>query len=116
MELKDFLGIHELSGIDEDVDTIYFIIDGISYKAIHDPDDGYRSYMRDLEIYKGYIKNRFPPHKVLGVMRSSDNVIEFYDCFTNKIVLTLGTENSDDYYPYCVMKWNPENLMINVGK
>jgi hypothetical protein len=53
-ELKDFVGKHILSGIefstmirkdywgeDESVNYIKFTLDGITYLAVEDPDDGY---------------------------------------------------------------------------
>ncbi len=42
--------------------------------------------------------------------------IQFFDAVTNKLVLEIGTDNADDYYPYCVMDWHPENLAININK
>lgn len=58
---------------------------------------------------------------VYGAMRQKDSfhehdVIQFYDVVTNKIVLELGTESVDDYYPCCVMSWHPENLAININR
>ena len=41
--------------------------------------------------------------------------MEKVDALTTELscVLEVGTENTDDYYPYCVMSWHPENLYIN---
>ena len=47
---------------------------------------------------------------------SVNNTIQFVDVITEKIVLEVGTDNTDDYYPYCVMYWTPENLSINIDK
>ena len=59
MELKDLVGLHELSGVDtttEMIETwgenyvVRFVLDGKTYKAIEDPEDGYRSHCKDLEV------------------------------------------------------------------
>ena len=57
MQFEDLVGLHQLSGVDESsevrpsgwgsgdesVGVILFIIDGVTYKAVENPDDGYRS-------------------------------------------------------------------------
>ena len=130
MELKDFVGVRLLSGIDTDilttnygesVNAVYFILDGIAYEAVEDPDDGYRSYLSEIQKTTNRIKNTFFPQKLIGKMKENDSyqnndVIQFYDAYNNKIVLELGTENWDDYYPCCVLAWYPENLSINAGR
>ncbi|MBZ9632518.1 hypothetical protein LB465_17190 [Salegentibacter sp. LM13S] len=134
MELKDLVGEHELSGVEistvkvkqygdyyEDTEVIMFVIDGKTYKATEDPDDGYRSYLKELEVTEEKVANSFPPQKVVGKMKKNstydvNDTIQFIDAVTEKIVLEVGTDNTDDYYPYCVLYWNPENLAINAGK
>ena len=134
MELKDLVGIHELSGVDtttekvkqysdtyEDAGVIRFVLDGKTYKAIEDPGDGYRSYCRELEVCDEVVSNNFSPQKVMAKMKDNDtysvnDTIQFVDVVTGKVVLEVGTDNADDYYPYCVMSWSPENLACNIGK
>jgi len=133
MELKDLVGGHELSGVDtaterikeygvyEDCGVVRFVIDGKTYKAIEDPDDGYRSYLSELGVTDEKVVNSFSPQKVVGKMKDDcggekNNVIQFIDAVTGKVVLEVGTEDTDDYYPYCVIHWSPENLAINAGK
>lgn len=136
MKLEDFVGHGELSGVDtgheqikaywgdgfEDCQTISFVIDNRAYMAIEDPDDGYRSSMKEIkEIPVGLIKNRFPPCDVVGVMRGNDGynnsdrhyVVDFIDTRTGKIVLSVGTANEDDYYPMFEARFSPENMAIN---
>ena len=135
MKFEDLIGLHQLSGVDESseiihsvwggvdesVGVILFIIDGITYKAVENPDDGYRSYCKGLEITEDKISNTFPPQSVLGKMKEEDDygkhdIIEFVDVVTGKVVLEVGTADTDDYYPCCVMYWKPENLAINQNK
>lgn len=129
MELKDLVGLHKLSGVDmsnekikeewgdsfEDCQVINFILDRKTYTAIEDPSDGYRSSMREIKESKVVITNKFAPVKVMGVMRQdkSDDVIDFFDVKTGKVVLSVGTEDLDDYYPGFVAFFNPENMAIN---
>lgn len=134
MELKDLVGEHQLSGVDtirervkqsedyyEDYEVVRFVIDGKTYKATEDQADGYRSYLKNLEVTDEKVKNSFPPQKVVGKMKDDsgwekNDTIQFIDKTTGKVVLEVGTDNTDDYYPYCVLRWSPQNLAINKGK
>lgn len=134
MELKDLVGEHLLSGVDtttekyknwsneeEDVNVVRFVLDEKTIKAIEDPDDYYRSHCSELIVCEEKVSNTFSPHKVLAKMKENEtysvnDTIQFIDVITGKIVLEVGTDHTDDYYPYCVMSWHPENLAINVGK
>lgn len=135
MELKDLVGRHLLSGLDsvqeevengyggynDTVNVIRFVLDGITYKAIEDPDDGWRSYLGELNVSTEPVRFQFPPQEVECRMRpdtdgdwpESGNVLQMFDVFTNKIVLEIGTDTSDDYYPCCILHWYPQNLAIN---
>ncbi len=134
MELKDLVGKHILQGIElgmepnlsdwvyfEQRHFILFRLDGVTYKATEDPDDGYRSYMRELQIVEDVIPRvTLPDVEVVGCMHPDDkwekfNVIEFNDAKNGKCVLAIGTGNTDDYYPYCVLEYTPENLACNEG-
>ncbi len=46
----------------------------------------------------------------------NNDVIQFYDFITDKLVLEIGTENYDDWYPTCIMNWYPENLFCNENR
>ena len=122
VKLKDLVGIHRLSGVDfykkqSGIDVILFIMDGVTYKTESNPDDGYRSFMEDLEISNESVRNIFEPQEVFGtIIGDNEHLIQFSDTTTKKSVLELGTGDWDDYYPYCVMNWIPENLACNIGK
>jgi hypothetical protein len=128
MYLEDLVGLHEISGVDittmeiklygdyEDINVVRFVLDGKTYKAIEDPKDGYRSYLDEIEVCDEVVWNNFPPQKVMGKMKD-EHIIVFIDVFTDKVVLELGTQHiEDNYYPYCVMYWYPENLACNFEK
>lgn len=129
INLNSLKGKHFLSGVDfgihkwkdkyrEDSNTMIFILDDITYEAIEDPSDGYRSCLDSLVITNKKVKNTFTKHEVLCRKKKEDkyanhDTLEFIDVITGEIVLEVGTDNYDDWYPCCVMRWCPENLAIN---
>ena len=132
MELKDFKGKYQLQGVDEftgtvktwganfeDCSAIRFKLDGIVYVATEDPDDGYRSYLGELKIDEVDTKNPFSGVEVLASYRDinkyneTSEIIDFIDTTTGEVVLSVGTDNSDDYYPCFVAHFNPLAMSIN---
>lgn len=124
--LNSFLGKHYLSGVeyttieDEDeyqYEALNFCLDGTTYIVSKDPDDGYRSRCREIIISKTPCSTYFLPQEVVGLYDDDmEKVIKFIDIHTGKTVMRFGTENSNDYYPYCVMEWIPENMSSNEDK
>ena len=132
MELKDLKGKHMLSGVDfgeyvtkdiavvdEISNVIHFRLDGITYSAFEDPNDGYRSCMKELSVSHTDIKNTFHQVEVLGIHKTKDSfgcgsdIIEFIDTETAKPVLRVGTSAVKDFYPSYVAWFCPENMVIN---
>ena len=131
MTLEDLVGNHILSGVEfgtkkvngygwyEDANFAKFTIDGVTYLALENPDDGYRSYMEELQIVEETCSVRLPDVKVRCLMRDSkfhgqiDDVLSFVDVENGKEFLAIGTENTNDYYPYCVFEYTPENMSCN---
>jgi len=123
------IGKHYLSGVergvevatngyDFDADTLSFILDGEVYTVIENPDDGYRSSMRELIKSDAKISNTFPPIEVLVIEREDSNyescdILDFIDVITGKIILSIGTDNTDDWYPCFVANWSPEDMCLN---
>jgi len=134
-ELKDLCGKSMLDGVDfqnvplpaydgaaytEDSQVCRFRLNGTVFLAIEDPNDGYRSSMRELKTDpRGEIGNVFPAIEVVGVYRdrrgsySAADILELIDTTTGKVVLEIGTDNSDDYYPSFVANFQPENMATN---
>jgi hypothetical protein len=134
-ELKDLIGKHTLGAVDFDTQEIEswpgseytetanvcrFRLNGTVFAAIEDPSDGYRSHMRDLVVVPNAdMKNVFPAVEVLGVHRDRDgsysqsDILELIDTTTAKCVLSVGTSNTDDYYPSFVSSFQPENMATN---
>lgn len=133
-ELTDLIGKRRVDAVDfdneqvkelygdgyEDCSVCRFRLDGVVYIAIEDPNDGYRSSMRNLIVANDVaMKNVFPSVEVLGKHRTfgdygaTDDVLELVDTITGKVVLEVGTDNSDDYYPSFVASFHPENMATN---
>ena len=131
MELKDLCGTHILRGIEiggrehaiygdykELCNYIKFQLDNTVYLAIENPDDGYRSFCEDLVTEDVPCKIHIPDVLVLCSMKDDNkyeknDILVLTDCETGKTVLEVGTANTDDYYPYCIFEWHPENLACN---
>jgi hypothetical protein len=135
IEFASLVGKHLLSGVDEtnrqvkkwdffeNCQCINFVLDGKTYTAIEDPQDGYRSSMEKLILSDDVVSNTFEPVEVLVVHRtqsegysSNCDILDFFDTQNGKRVLVIGTDNNEDYYPAFVANWIPENLSINEGK
>ena len=127
-------GEHELDAVDEsteqvkrwygdqfeDANCIRFRLDGKVYTGIEDPSDGYRSSMQKLFVSTDHeMKNVFPPVKVLASIRTkyehggSSNVLELRDAKNGRVILAVGTENDDDYYPWFLASWMPGEMAVN---
>ncbi len=132
--LEILCGSHVLSGVElknenvknefgetETVNVCLFTLDGITYRLVEDPDDGYRSYCNDLAISDVPPRYTFPGVQVACHMMEKTNY-ETNDCIVmrdvknGKIVLEAGTCNTNDYYPYCHFSYTPENFAINEQK
>lgn len=131
VKLEDLVGLRELTGVErvtvpnqgwgyEDADFFSFVLDGVTYTAVEDPSDGYRSSMDRLVVSAEKLVNQFPPCKVLGMMRprygyNDSDILDLVDVVTGKVVLSIGTDNQDDYYPTFTAVWSPENMVANEG-
>ena len=134
IKLEKLVGLHTLSGVEtgyikdrpyewsdlQDCNYISFILDGKKYTAVEDPSDGYRSSLSYLQVGRGKIKNTFPDTQVFVIMGHNvgyaNELAKFYETETAKLVLAVGTDNADDYYPFFVGHFYPENLPVNKGK
>ena len=136
MQLQELTGEHTLDAVDFNTVTItpcygstdscgvmLFRLDGKVYAATEDPDDGYRSCMRELTVSDAPMTNTFEPIRVIGRHRErmdeeyhendTSDILELVDAVTGLIVITVGTENTNDYYPWYEAKFNPENMAPN---
>jgi hypothetical protein len=103
---------------DEDCNGYIFRLNGQNYAIWENPSDGYRSYC-EIEPTDLPCKNTFPPQEVFVRLYdeqdgcTKDNGILIYNMDDASLILKLGTDNYDDYYPTARMEFHPENLPIN---
>jgi len=97
-----------------------FTLDGVTYAAVENPDDGYRSSMDRIAILPSGIEmaTPIPPHVVVGRKQThceygAAECVELIDVETGKTVIRFGTDNSDDYYPSFVGEFDPTALAAN---
>ena len=125
MELTELVGLYLLSGAEPGYTpekgfyggepTLSFILDGKTYTATENPDDGYRSYLRDVRE-GGECNNTFEGEEVNIEYIEGDGYftgIKATVVATGQEVLRIGTNNYDDYYPCCVLEFTPQALAAN---
>jgi hypothetical protein len=124
MELKDLVWPKKLDAVDfcdewgvfGDSRIIKFRLNGILYCAVEDENDGYRSAMKEISILdSAYIRNIFPPIDVVCIYSDDKDLdlLTIFDAETEEIVLEVGTNYVDDWYPYFVSSFFPEAMIIN---
>lgn len=136
MELKDLVGNHLMTGIETgtvkrncwgdkliNCNYVKFRLDGVTYMAVEDPEDGYRSCCEELKIVDEECKTTLPAILVECKMREDayanswceekNNILEFYDVTNKQMFMAVGTGNIDDWYPYFVFEYTPELLSCN---
>lgn len=115
-------------GWESDGDGVILMLDGDIYYCYENPDDGYRSYSviekaKSLdEIKCDHQLATFPPQEVY--VKFTDKKDELgdpsWECLItneyNELILKVGTDNYDDYYPMAIFEYHPENLLINKNK
>lgn len=100
--------------------AMLFILDGVCYAAVEDPDDGYRSSCRsvlvveDEALAKKLVTNRFNGVQVTARYSTEDNCdsVILTEVDGNDIV-EFGTDYTDEYYPSFVAYFRPDKLRVN---
>lgn len=82
---------------------IRFTLGRHTYQATEDPQDGWRSSMDSIVLWGEPCKRTFPGIKVEARMRQpeySHHVLELTLVGNSgRVILSVGTDNTDDYYP-----------------
>jgi hypothetical protein len=131
-ELKDLTGVHWLSGVDlseemypeqysgkpASTEVMRFVLDGVTFRVVEDPNDGYRSSMREIGISLDKVQNMFEPCEVYCAYKDNStgqacDLLEMRSITSDQIVVIVGTQASDDYYPSFISTYLPENLSAN---
>ena len=95
-----------------------FNVDGIVFKVLEDPSDGYRSCLGVIEY--GEESRSIFFRRPLGKVKietyegrnsdysSNDVGYQLVDVEDGHVWLEFGTDNTDDYYPYFVFRHTPK--------
>jgi hypothetical protein len=144
IKLEDLAeGLHTLSGVepftvpnsgymkDEDANGLLFELDGKTYGAFENPEDGYRSCLDRLVCFPNIaLSHTFAPITVWTQYETSSpdphkcddpgecEVLSFYavpahacpNITSEWLVLQVGTRATDDYYPWFVAHFDPKVL------
>lgn len=123
---RAFKGKHILGGVSYGNDKngfsmTQFILDGVSYDAVCDPDDGYRSSLGGVYLSEEQCPKNLPNIRVeiketgpdLKNGTDIDGIVFIIDDKRKprKPILLIGTDHNDNWYPSCVMNYTPENLV-----
>jgi len=133
IQLADLLGMHALHGIardvvavgryNETVQRVVLLIDDFVVEFLEDAEDGYRSSLGKATRYQSVSRYNaecdgvsFAPihpalivtfrHRADGRFGKADAIYAI-DERTGLVVLDVGTDDIDDYYPSFVFEWNP---------
>lgn len=137
INLTDLYGKHTLRAIkrnvnhpfDPDASGLAIELGGVVVMFFEDPSDGYRSMLAaplvaadSLHEFGGdlnylhipvLIRDWKPDPNTDGSNYGEVDGIEMIDRRNGKVILTVGTRNTDDYYPSFVCDWGPGNLQEN---
>jgi hypothetical protein len=127
VEFEELVGEHWLSGVaryvdadygydGDDADVLLFVLDGKTYLAHENPEDGYRSDVGYFVELSGKAKKTMVPIKVRAEVYEGDDegrFLNLIDVANNEIILSVGTETYDSYYPQFVAQFMPEKMAIN---
>lgn len=97
----EFYGVH----------NNYFKLGECIFEAIEDPDDGYRSYLQSIPLLDNReierLNKYFFKFPLALVEVTKDEDFTYLVDKNNHFWLTIGTDNTDDYYPYFVFTYEP---------
>lgn len=129
VKLSSLTGRHKLSGVElgvmhdisinEDRNYVKFTLDNVHYLAVENPDDGYRSYCEDLVVTEQPPLFSFEPQDMDCMMMESfpggfeNDILVMRDAYSGEVVLEIGTDSVDDWYPCCRFHYKPENMSCN---
>lgn len=108
--------VYDFYGVDNNTFCIGINGSRVAFEAIEDKDDGYRSYLDSVIIAvidHTYFKQ--PIAKVRMERRPTsvtNNGWQLVDVTDEHVWLTVGTNNTDNYYPYFTFEYVPKPTII----
>lgn len=91
------------------VEDFKFRMGDLTLEAVEDPDDGYRSCLSHLQV----VDNIRPQFREKCTIRVVNDDILYFITDSEQIVLSVGTDPFDGYYPCFIFTFNPECLSCN---
>lgn len=132
-QLIDLVGVHIMMfapttevrhPFESESNGVWFNLGEKYYIAFEDPDDGYRSMCEDLIVtnINPDISSLVRVNQSVTVTHrassntgcDTDDVIEIRNTATGHLILEVGTEDIDDYYPGFVCRYYPEHFDVNL--
>lgn len=133
MGIVELVGETTLSGIDrfiedrktsewsdalESVEVVRLILGGKVVEFSENPSDGYRSYHNGPEAVAATVTNTFPPVTVVcehitegrNEWHDGSDILRISNASTGAVILDVGTDNVDDYYPVFVSDFSAEAI------
>lgn len=110
MKFEDLIG---KTGILCAVDDFKFRIGNLTFEAVENEKDGYRSMLDEVKICSVNIHPLFREN--ITIINVNEGSFEGY-ALVNELglnVLTVGTDHGDDYYPRFRFEYSPEFLTVN---
>jgi len=117
----------EYYGADEGDNT--FKVDGVVFKVLEDPDDGYRSYLKTIDYTDKnnsiFFRSSLAIVKIETYdetddddfyLRQADRGYKLVDVRDGHVWLRFGTHNYEDYYPMFIFRHNPKDLKMKESK
>ena len=121
ISFEELYGIHVISGFENTIDkfgfsAVKFILDGKTYMAVCDPDDGWRSSLGCIVKTEDKCATNLP--NIIVEIRKADDKdlsgIVFIirdNRYSARPFIWLGTLWTDSWYPSCEMRYIPENIV-----
>lgn len=89
-----------------------FRLDGVVYEAIEDPDDGFRSMLECVRVVDAGGRPFFATPVARVTVRASagadSDTWDLVDAEDGHVWLSLGTESTNDYYPWFQFEYSPK--------
>ena len=100
-----------------DTATNMFKLGNLVLEAVENPDDGYRSSLRDVVVHPSKtLKANIPPVEVF--VRQSSGLTDGHEIVSKDgyVLLEIGTNHTDSYYPCFVFSYTPYGAAVEQRK
>lgn len=89
------------------VDDLKFRIGNLTFEAIEDESDGYRSSLSEVKWVEDNLR---PTFREDVQITADDDYFYVTSLITEKVILSIGTDYTDSYYPCFRFGYNPSAI------